>query len=293
MVAHYLKNRVLNLEKKSRAFNLKHYDTGNNLYVKMLDKRMAYTCGYWENAENLDQAQEAKLELVCRKIGLKPGMKILDIGCGWGSFMKYAAEKYGVICVGITISQSQIDLGRQMCQGLPVEFRLQDYRDAQGQYDAVVSLGMFEHVGFKNYRTYMKLVHKCLKDDGLFLLQTIGSNSSNPAHTSDPWIKKYIFTTGALPSAKQISGSVENLFIIEDWHNFGADYDKTLMAWCRNFEAHWLELEKDYGVVFYRMWRYYLLSCAGSFRNRSIQLGQVVFSKTGVPGGYKLVRSLN
>jgi len=120
------------LEKKSRAFNLKHYDTGNNLYVKMLDKRMAYTCGYWENAENLDQAQEAKLELVCRKIGLKPGMKILDIGCGWGSFMKYAAEKYGVICVGITISQSQIDLGRQMCQGLPVEFRLQDYRTRKG-----------------------------------------------------------------------------------------------------------------------------------------------------------------
>lgn len=211
LAVHYLKNRFLNLQKKKSAFKLKHYDIGNNLYSKMLDKRMVYTCGFWENAENLDQAQEAKLELVCRKIGLKPGMKILDIGCGWGSFMKYAAEKYGVNCVGITISQAQIDLGRQICRGLPIEFYLQDYRELKGQYDAIVSLGMFEHVGFKNYRTYMKLASKCLKSNGLFLLHTIGSNSSNPADTSDPWVKKYVFTQGALPSAKQIAGAVENL----------------------------------------------------------------------------------
>ncbi len=293
VAAHYIKNRFFNLQKKKAAFTLKHYDIGNNLYSKMLDRRMTYTCGFWENAANLDAAQEAKLELVCRKIGLKSGMKVLDIGCGWGSFMKYAAEKYGVSCVGITISSLQVELGRQMCQGLPIEFYLQDYRDLKGQYDAIVSLGMVEHVGPKNHRTYMKVVRNCLKDGGLFLLHTIGSNSSSPAATSDPWVKKYIFSNGALPSAKQIAAASENLFILEDWHNFGADYDKTLMAWFGNFEAAWPELNKDYSEVFYRMWKYYLLSCAGSFRNRSIQLWQIVFSKSGVPGGYKPMRSLS
>lgn len=292
LVAHYLKNRFLNLQKKNTAFNLKHYDIGNKLYSKMLDRRMTYTCGYWENAADLDSAQEAKLELVCRKLGLKPGMKVLDIGCGWGSFMKYAAEKYGVSCVGIAISPSQIELGRQMCQGLPIEFYFQDYRDLKGQYDAIVSLGMFEHVGFKNYHKYMKVVRDCLKDNGLFLLHTIGSNSSSPAATSDPWVKKYIFTHGALPSAQQIAAASENLFIMEDWHNFGADYDKTLMAWFHNFQDAWPDLEKDYSEVFFRMWKYYLLSCAGAFRNRSVQLWQIVLSKNGVPGGHKSVREL-
>lgn len=292
LAAHYIKNRFFNLQKKNKAFDLKHYDIGNKLYSKMLDTRLTYTCGYWEKASDLDAAQEAKLELVCQKIGLKPGMKVLDIGCGWGSFMKYAAQKYGVSCTGITISQSQMDLGRQMCQGLPVEFVLQDYRDLKGEYDAIVSLGMFEHVGPKNYSAYMKVVRSCLKDNGLFLLHTIGSNSSNPADTSDPWVKKYIFTQGALPSAKQIAGSVENLFVLEDWHSFGAYYDKTLMAWFRNFEAGWPELKEDYSEIFFRMWKYYLLSCAGAFRARSIQLWQIVLSKNGVKGGYKSVRSL-
>jgi len=290
LAAHYLKNRFLNLQKKSRAFNLKHYDIGNKLFSKMLDKRMTYTCGYWDKVADLDAAQEAKLELVCRKVGLKPGMKVLDIGCGWGSFMKYACEKYGVNCVGISISPTQMELGRQMCRGLPIEFRLQDYRDLEGQYDAIVSIGMFEAVGFKNYRTFMKLVREHLKDGGLFLLHTIGSNSSNPAAASDPWISKYIFTQGALPSAKQIAGAAENLFIMEDWHNFSAYYDKTLMAWFNNFQSAWPELKQDYSEVFFRMWKYYLLCCAGSFRDRHIQLWQIVFSKTGVPGGYKSVR---
>ncbi len=290
LAAHYLKNRFFNLQKKKSAFELKHYDIGNKLFSKMLDKRMTYTCGYWDKAADLDAAQEAKLELVCRKVGLKPGMKVLDIGCGWGSFMKYAAQHYGVSCVGITISQAQVDLGRQMCQGLPVEFYLQDYRDLKGRYDAVVSLGMFEHVGYKNYRTYMEIARGCLKEGGLFLLHTIGSNTSDPADTSDPWIRKYIFTKGALPSVKQIAKAAENLFILEDWHSFGADYDKTLMAWFNNFQSAWLELKQSYGDIFFRMWKYYLLSCAGAFRSRSIQLWQIVFSKTGMPGGYKSIR---
>jgi cyclopropane-fatty-acyl-phospholipid synthase len=292
VIAHYLKNRFLNLQ-KGKAFSVKHYDIGNNLYAKMLDRRMTYTCGYWEYATDLDAAQEAKLELVCRKMGLKPGMKVLDIGCGWGSFMKYAAEKYGVSSVGITISQAQVDLGRQMCRGLPIEFRLQDYRETEGQYDRIVSLGMFEHVGFKNHQAYMKVVHKCLRDDGLFLLHTIGSNSSSPTATSEPWIWKYIFTQGTLPSAQQIAGAVENLFVLEDWQNFGADYNKTLLAWYHNFQEAWPDLKKDYNEVFFRMWKYYLLSCAGAFRARAIQVWQIVYSKNGVLGGYKAVRSLD
>jgi len=290
-VAHYLKNRFLNLQ-RGKAFNLKHYEIGNDLYKKMLDKRLVYTCGFWQDAKDLDEAQEAKLELVCRKIGLKPGMKILDIGCGWGSFMKYAVEKYQASCVGVTISQAQIDLGKELCKGLPIEFRLQDYRDITGQFDAIVSLGMFEHVGYKNYKTYMHVANKCLKDDGLFLLHTIGSVSSKESVTSDPWTNKYIFTQGALPSVQQIARSTEELFMLEDFHNFGAYYDNTLMTWYENFQKSWPELKSEYDETFFRMWKYYLLSCAGSFRARKIQLWQIVLSKNGVLGGYKSIRSL-
>jgi cyclopropane-fatty-acyl-phospholipid synthase len=291
IVAHVIKNKVINLQRKSNAFNLKHYDIGNEMYRKMLDSRMTYTCGYWANANNLEEAQEAKLEMVCRKIGLKSGMKVLDIGCGWGSFMKYAVEHYGVSCVGITISQSQIDLGKEICKGLPIEFRLQDYRDLSGQYDAIVSIGMFEHVGPKNYKTFMSVVSKCLKDDGLFLLHTMGGNDSNPVTNSDPWMNKYIFPNGITPSIKQVGAALEGNFVMEDWHNFGADYDKTLLAWRNNFVKAWPDLQNDYDQTFYRMWMYFLLACAGSSRARIFELWQIVLSKRGLVGGYKSIRA--
>jgi cyclopropane-fatty-acyl-phospholipid synthase len=290
IVTHFLKNKLVNLQRKSHAFDLKHYDIGNQLYKRMLDARMVYTCAFWANASNLEEAQEAKLEMVCRKIGLKPGMKILDIGCGWGSFMKYAAEKYGVRCMGVTISQSQIDLGRELCKGLPIEFKLLDYRDITGEYDAIVSLGMFEHVGPKNYKDFMKIVSKSLKNDGLFLLHTMGGNTSDPVINSDPWMNKYIFPNGIIPSVKQISVAIEGQFVMEDWHNFGIDYDKTLLAWHRNFVAAWPELKNNYDVVFYRMWTYFLLACAGSSRAHVFELWQIVLSKKGIVGGYKSIR---
>ena len=281
---------LFNLQNKSRAFLIgqRHYDIGNDLYKAMLDRRMTYTCGYWKNADSLDEAQEAKLDLVCRKIGLKKGQKILDIGCGWGSFAKYAAEKYGAEVVGITVSEEQVKLGKKLCEGLPVEIRLQDYRDVSEKFDHIVSLGMFEHVGPKNYKTYMKAAARLLKNDGLFLLHTIGSNKTNISF--EPWIDKYIFPGGMIPSIKQIAKSVEGLFIVEDWHNFGADYDKTLMAWHKNFEENWRKIKDNYNEKFYRMWKYYLLSCAGSFRARKNQLWQIVLSKNGVPGGYDSIR---
>ena len=285
-----LKAVFFNQGSKSKAFTVgkRHYDLGNELFRRMLDKRMVYSCGYWKHAGTLDEAQEAKLDLSCRKLGLQPGERVLDIGCGWGGFAAYAAERYGVNVVGITVSVEQAALARKFCKGLPVEIRMQDYREVNEPFDHIVSIGMFEHVCYKNYRKYMEVVHKCLRDKGLFLLQTIGNNYSTI--TIDPWIGKYIFPNSMIPSMKQISESAEKLFIIEDWHNFGPDYDPTLMSWFDNFDGNWHELKGLYDDYFYRMWKYYLLSSAGTFRARDMQVWQIVFSKNGIPGGYTPVR---
>lgn len=289
-LGYILRSRLLNLGSRSRAFHIgqAHYDIGNDLYERMLDQRLVYTCGYWKEAADLNAAQEAKLDLVCRKLGLVSGMTVLDIGCGWGSFAGFAAERYGVKVTGISVSREQVELARRRYAGLPVEFLLQDYRDTTGQFDRIVSLGMFEHVVYKNYRTYMEVAHRLLKDDGMFLLHTIGGNTSQTG--TDPWIDKYIFPNSMLPSVAQIGKSIEGLFVMEDWHNFGADYDRTLMAWFENFDRRWPELAAKYGDRFYRMWRYYLQTCAGTFRSRHNQLWQVVLSKSGVPGGYRSIR---
>ena len=286
----YLKSRLINFQTLSRSRKVaeQHYDIGNDLYTAMLDKRLVYTCGYWKNAQDLDQAQEDKLELVCQKLHLKPGMTILDIGCGWGSFAKYAAEKHDVKVVGVTISKEQVDLAKKLCAGLPVEILLQDYRDVKGVFDRIVSLGMFEHVGYKNYEVFMSKCYNLLHDDGLLLLHTIGGNRSQT--DGDAWLNKYIFPNSMLPSMKQIAAASEGFFVMEDWHNFSAYYDKTLLAWFDNFEKNWHKLEPMYGKKFYRMWKYYLLSCAALFRARRGQLWQVVFSKYGVPRGYTSIR---
>lgn len=278
---HTLRSKVINLQKPSRAFQIgqKHYDAGNELYKAMLDKRMNYTSAYWKNSQSLDEAQEAKLDLVCKKINITQGMRILELGCGWGSFAKYAAEKYGAEVTGVTVSREQVELGQQLCAGLPVELRLQDYRDVQGSYDAVISIGIMEHVGYKNYRTYMEVADRCLKDDGVAFIHTIGRNDS--ATSANAFINKYIFPNGMLPSIAQISKAMEKIFVIEDLHNFGPDYDKTLMAWHENFEKAWPQLKNQYNDRFYRMWRYYLLTSAGGFRARDTQLWQFVMTKPG------------
>jgi cyclopropane-fatty-acyl-phospholipid synthase len=290
----YLRARVLNLQTTSRARRSirHHYDLGNHLYRCMLDSRMIYSCGFWDDASTLDEAQEAKLELVCRKLQLSPGMRVLDIGCGWGGTARYAAERYGVEVVGVTISEPQAALAREVCRGLPVEIRLQDYRALGGTdapFDRILSLGMIEHVGYRNYRTFMRIARSCLKEDGLFLLHTIGGNTS--VHGTDRWTDRYIFPDGMLPSARQLAGAGEGLLVMEDWHGFGADYDRTLMAWHRNFTARWDRLAGRYDDRFYRMWTYYLLSCAGSFRARKNQVWQLVLSPYGMRGGYRVPRS--
>ena len=273
-----LLNALSNRQNRSRSRDdvQFHYDTGNDLYRAMLDRRMTYTCAYWKDAQDLDTAQEHKLERVCRKLQLQPGMRVLDIGCGWGSFAGYGAQRHGVHVTGVTISEDQVQLGRKLCADLPVEILLQDYRNVSGFYDRVVSLGMFEHVGYKNYRTYMKTVRDRLKPGGIFVLQTIGGNSS--VRTIDPWMNRYIFPNAMLPSVAQIGAAVEGLFVMEDWENFGPCYDRTLLAWFENFDASWDRLKSSYPERFYRIWKYYLLSCAGSFRSRSNQVWQIILS---------------
>ncbi|WP_160716507.1 cyclopropane fatty acyl phospholipid synthase [Chitinophaga solisilvae] len=285
-----LLSRLFNYQRPAAAWRngQKHYDIGNDLFEEMLDKHMTYTCAFWDDALTLDAAQENKLDLTCRKLNLKPGMHVLDIGCGWGSFARFAAERYGVKVTGITISPEQAELARKRCKGLPVDIQLMDYRTLHEKYDAIVSIGMFEHVGYKNYRTYMKVVHACLKDDGIFLLHTIGSNNSSTF--TDQWMNKYIFPGSMLPSIRQIGQAVEGLFVMEHWENFSVHYDKTLLAWYDNFSHNWDKLSAKYDETFFRMWKYYLLSCAATFRARSSQLWQMVLSRNGIAGGYAFTR---
>ena len=292
-----LRSHLVNLQSRRRSFTVgeRHYDLGNDLYRAMLGQRLVYSCGYWHGRDgqpldDLDSAQEAKLDLVCRKLGLKPGMKVLDIGCGWGEALKFAAERYGISGVGVTVSREQAQYARELCAGLPIEIQLQDYRalgagSDGARFDRVFSLGMFEHVGVKNYRTYFEVARRCLADDeGVFLLHTIGSNRS--VHHTDPWIARYIFPNSMLPSVEQIAKASEGLFVMEDWHNFGTDYDRTLQAWWANVERAWPQLDARYDERFRRMWRFYLAGSMASFRSRHNQLWQVVLSPKGLAGGY-------
>lgn len=286
--------RWTNLQSPQRAWQVgeAHYDLGNDLFEAMLDPSMAYSCGYWPVAQTLAQAQDAKLDLICQKLQLRPGMRLLDIGCGWGSLMLFAARHYRVHCVGLTISKEQARLGAEKARDLPVRFELADYRqfnpEGEQRFDRVASVGMFEHVGHKNHHAFFGMVRRCLHAEGLFLLHTIGQN--RPGSGIDPWIEKYIFPNGELPAASELARSLEPHFVMEDWHNFGDDYDRTLLAWHARFEAAWPALKARYGERFYRLWRYYLLCCAGTFRARDNQLWQLVLSPQGQMGGYRRPR---
>lgn len=290
MAAYALKlyQTLFNLQNKNRAFEVgeKHYDFGNDMFAWMLGPTMNYSCGYWKNAATLDEAQTAKMDLICRKLQLSPGMKVLDIGCGWGALCKYMADNYGVDATGISVSKEQIEYAKNENPG--IKWIMDDYRALDGEYDRVFSVGMFEHVGYKNYDEFMQKVHQLLKPDGLFLLHTIGANYQRKG--TDPWINKYIFPNGMVPSEDNVTKAFADLFVMEDWHNFGADYDKTLMAWAERFEDGCDRDKFKHTEKMRRMFRYYLLSCAGAFRARDLQLWQIVLSPHGVPGGYRSVR---
>ncbi len=285
-----LKGWLFNQQTRSRASQvaLAHYDLGNAFFAAMLDDSMTYSCAYWAQATTLEDAQHAKLDLVCRKLGLQPGMRLLDIGSGWGSLARFAAERYGVECVGLTVSAEQATAARARCQGLPVCFVLADYRvfaeTERRPFDRVASLGMLEHVGQKNYRHFFAVARQLLKPGGLFLLHTIGS--PNPSRAVDPWIDRYIFPNHEVPRLNPLLDAMTGTFVLEDLHNMGADYDPTLMAWHARFEKSWPTFAAQYGEVFHRMWRYYLLASAATFRTRQNAVWQLMLSPNGVPGGY-------
>jgi cyclopropane-fatty-acyl-phospholipid synthase len=290
------RSRLQNRQTRRRARRVAevHYDLPVELFEATFDSRLTGSCGYWKEARTLDEAQDHKLDLICRKLGLRAGQRILDIGCGWGAFMGFAAERYGARCTGVTVSQEQVDYARRRYAGLAAEFRLQDYRDvADGPFDHIASMGMFEHVGPKNYRTYFESARRLMREDGLFLLHTIWANEPSPL---DPWIDEYIFPNGALPTVGQIGTAVHGLFVVEDVHNFGPDYDKTLMAWNARFQSHrsaiaaLMSRQGQDGERFCRMWEYYLLCCAGGFRSREISVGQFLLSPRGIAGGRESVR---
>ena len=285
-----LSARLFNMQNTRRAYIVgqRHYDLGDDLYELMLDPRMIYSCAYFENAATLNAAQEAKLDLVARKIGARQGMRVLDIGCGWGGSAQFMAERYGAAVTGVTVSRNQLQSAVHRCEGLDVDFRLQDYRSLDGSFDGIYSLGMFEHVGVRNYRTYLTKARELLRPDGLFLLHTIGNNRSSIA--TDPWIEKYIFPNSQLPSLAQITAAAEGLWVVEDIHSFGVYYDRTLLEWSANFDRAWPQLAARYGERFRRMWHFWLLSSAAAFRARKTQLWQIVLSPAGVPGGYRAVR---
>jgi cyclopropane-fatty-acyl-phospholipid synthase len=286
------KGRLLNRQAKwrSRRVAHEHYDLGNELYQAMLDKNMQYTCAYWRGAKTLDEAQERKLNLVCRKLYLQPGMKVLELGCGFGGLARYMAKEYDCEVVSYNISREQLRFAREFCEGLPVRFEEKDYREAarEPQFDRVVAVGLFEHIGPKNHRSFLELARSKLKDGGLFLLHTIGATKSLTA--TDPWIDRYIFSGAVIPSILQLGEALEEVLVMEDWHNFGPDYDKTLMAWWKNFDTCYCTLDKQkYDKRFYRMWKLYLMMSAGAFRARRLQLWQIVLSK-GNAEGYVPVR---
>ncbi len=279
---HLVRARLFNRQ-AARAFEVgeRHYDVGNDLYEAMLGRRMVYTCAYWKNADTLDAAQEAKLDLVCRKIGLRAGARVLDLGCGWAGFASFAAENYGANVVGYTVSREQVAWAKQHYPKLPIDIRLDDYRSATGRFDAVVSIGLMEHVGPKNHRDYMKQAVRCLVPGGIAFIHTIGG--SNARTQIDPWFEKYIFPNAAIPSLGQLTTAMEDILVPEDVQNIGPHYDRTLMAWWQNFDAAWPRLRERYGDRFYRSWKFYLLVSAAYFRTRQHNLYQVVATPAGAP----------
>jgi len=294
--------RIVNMQSRRRSKEVAtaHYDLPSELYESFLDPNMQYTCGYWREADDLNEAQRNKMDLIARKLGITAGMKVLDIGFGWGQLANYFAQEHGAEVTGITISETQHRYAKEHFDS--PDYKLMDYRelDMPEHFDRVTAIGVIEHVGYKNYRPFMQTVRNLLNQDGMFLLQTIGNTKTTV--TGDAWLSRYIFPNGMTPSEVQLATAAEGVLLKEDGHSFGSDYDKTLMAWFDNFNANWPGLEGrmidesrpelgHYDEHFYRTWKYYLLMCAGSFRSRkAMQLWQNVYSKNGIRGGYESVR---
>jgi cyclopropane-fatty-acyl-phospholipid synthase len=291
-VWHDARARLFNPQSRSGSLAIAetHYDLDHRLYEQFLGPYNQYTCCFFNKAKTLEAGEVEKLEMLCNKLDLGPDDRVLDIGCGWGGFAKYAAETRGCEVTGVSISKEQIAYAREYTAGLPVKIIEADYRDlpemfGAQHFDKVLICGMLEHVGYKNYRRMMTIVHQVMKDDGRFLLHTIG-NSQNTAIV-DPWIEKYIFRNSMAPSIEQLARAFEGLLVVQDWENYGLYYAPTLAAWQKNFEDHWDEIaaidsERPFDERFRRMFNYYFLSCKAAFETEHIFLWHVVLTKKGL-----------
>jgi len=289
---HDLKSRLVNLQtrKGSLAIAEAHYNLDHRLYQQFLGPYNQYTCCFFNKAKTLEEAEVEKLEMICNKLQLKPGDKVLDIGCGWGGFARYAAQTRNCKVTGISISREQIAYARKYTAGLPVEIVESDYRDlprlyASGHFDKVAIIGMIEHVGYKNYRQLFEIVHQLLNDEGIFLLHTIGNSATTTV--VDPWIEKYIFRNSMAPSMAQLAKSAEELLVIQDWENYGHYYGPTLAAWHRNFNENWenirtIEGAQRFDERFRRMFNYYFLACKAGFETEHVYLWHLVMTKQGM-----------
>lgn len=288
-VAH---NMLITREEQIRSLEVvdSHYEAKNGLYTNMLDPYMQYSCALWhDETQSLAEAQINKMLLIGQKLDLQPGDHVLDIGCGWGGLPKFLAENFGCRVTGINLAQHHIDFAQQNMSHKNVKVIKLDYRDIQDKYDKIYCIGVSEHFGLHNYKQFMHIVHNHMKPNGIFLLHTIGENVTRPQ--ADPWITKNIFPNGYIPSLSLVSQCAEGIFVTEDVHNFNTSYDKTLLAWDKNFQEQWNSIRSLHPELdsreFYRMWRYYLNFCAGGFRKRCTQLYQFVFTRIQDQRNYK------
>jgi len=292
--------RNLQTRRRSRAVAEEHYDLDHRMYAQFLGPWNQYTCCFFDGTDDLEEAELCKLEMICDKLEIESGDRVLDIGCGWGGFAKYAASTRGCSVVGISLSDEQIEYARDYTEGLPVEIHRMDYRDLPesplGTFDKVLICGMIEHVGYRNYRQLMKVVHTVLAQDGLFLLHTIG-NRHNTA-VVEPWIEKYIFRNSMAPSMQQLTRAAADLFVIEDWENYGHYYVPTLQAWHDNFNRNWdriraLDGPRPFDERFRRMWNFYLMSSRAAFEVEDLHLWHLVMTRYGSGRGvYDRVKRL-
>ena len=286
----------LSVSKKNQEKEVtSHYDIGNDFYKLWLDDTLSYSCAYFKNPDDtLYQAQVNKVDYILKKLNLKEGMSLLDIGCGWGFLLIEAAKKYKIKGTGITLSHEQYAefKNRIETEGLKdyLDVELMDYRDLPKcgkQFDRVVSVGMAEHVGRGNYQLFNSCVSEVMKEGGMFLLHFI---SALKEHPGDPWICQYIFPGGVVPSLREmVSAMAESNFHIMDVENLRLHYNKTLLLWEKNYKEHIGEVRQMFDERFVRMWDLYLASCAATFHNGIIDLHQILANK-GVNNELPMVR---
>jgi cyclopropane-fatty-acyl-phospholipid synthase len=275
--------RARNQQTRDRALRVaeRHYNLGNDLFGEFLGTYKNYSCGYFEGGDDLDAAQEKKMDLICRKLDLRPGDHLLDVGGGWGEIARWAAAKYGARVTSINISEEQMRFARRHCEGLSVEILRRDYRDLEGRFDKIAVIAMLTHVGYKNYRRFMEIAHRCLRPGGVMLIESVGGNASTTY--CEPWTDAYIFPGGMIPSLAQLGEAFAGLFVVEDLHNFAPSYVRTLRAWNDNFQAAWPRLAGRYDERTRRMFEYFFLTVAGAFRARDLQHWHVLLSRAGSP----------